>query len=194
MHYTHKALLDATVHIITLPEVLRATLYGGVAILLSPVPPTLPIASKAPCLLFHSPLYLPEERPHFNINRMLHHAVAQTSPCCIAPVALAAAAKGRRTRRGDGAPVARRQKKQTCFVIVFKRPVWFVLSARHNMEKYQQRNMMLNSNKTEECSDGQRWGLFPSDLIQSTNWASLKHKIEQQSILPCQYASGLAQT
>lgn len=118
VHYTHKALLDATVHIITLPEILRATLYGGVAILLSPVPPTLPIASKAPCLLFHSPLYLPEERPHFNINRMLHHAVAQTSPCCIAPVALAAAAKGRRTRRGDGAPVARRQKKQTCFVIV----------------------------------------------------------------------------
>lgn len=94
MHYTHKALLDATVHIITLPKVLRATLYGGVAILLSPARPpphTLPFASKAPCLLFHSLLYLPEELPHFNINRMLHHAVAQTSPCCIAPVALAAA-------------------------------------------------------------------------------------------------------
>lgn len=93
MQYTHKALLDATVHIITLPKVLRATLYGGVAILPVTGPPTLPFTSKAPCLLFHSPLYLPEELPHFNINRMLHHAVAQTSPCCIAPVALAAAAE-----------------------------------------------------------------------------------------------------
>lgn len=92
-HYAHKALLDATVQIITLPKVFRATLYGGVAILLSLVPPTLPFVSKAPCLLFHSPLYLPEELPHFNINRTLHHAVAQTSPCCIAPATLAAAAK-----------------------------------------------------------------------------------------------------
>lgn len=46
MHYTHKALQDATVHIITLPEVLRATLYGGVAILLSPVPPHFPSSLK----------------------------------------------------------------------------------------------------------------------------------------------------
>lgn len=91
VRYTHKALLVATVDTVTLPKVLRATLYGGVAILLSPVSPTLPSISKAPCLLFHSPLYLPEELPHFNINRTLHHAVAQTSPCCIAPVALAVA-------------------------------------------------------------------------------------------------------
>lgn len=46
VHYAHKALLDATVHIITLPKVLRATLYGGVAILLSPVPPQFPSSPK----------------------------------------------------------------------------------------------------------------------------------------------------
>lgn len=40
--YTHKALLDAAVHSITLPRVLRVTLYGGVAILLSSVSPTHP--------------------------------------------------------------------------------------------------------------------------------------------------------
>lgn len=34
-------LLDATAHIITLPAVLRATLYGGVVILLSSVFPSL---------------------------------------------------------------------------------------------------------------------------------------------------------
>lgn len=46
VRYTHKALLVATVHMITLPEVLRATLYGGVAILLSLVPPHFPSPLK----------------------------------------------------------------------------------------------------------------------------------------------------
>lgn len=35
--YTQKTLLDAAVHSITLPQLLRTTLYGGVAILLSSV-------------------------------------------------------------------------------------------------------------------------------------------------------------
>lgn len=119
MHYTHMALLDATIHIITLPKVLRATLYGGVAILLSLVPPTLPFVSKAPCLLFHSPLYLPEELPHFNINRTLHHAVAQTSPRCIASVALAAAAAEEEDMlRGWSA--GRRQTKANMFYYCFR--------------------------------------------------------------------------
>lgn len=38
--HPHGPLLDATAHIITLPEVLRATLYGGVVILLSSVSPS----------------------------------------------------------------------------------------------------------------------------------------------------------
>lgn len=55
---------------------------------------------------------LPQELPHFNINRMLHHAVAQTSPCCIAaevlPVAVVAAAQSMLGRR------------RLCFVFGFK--------------------------------------------------------------------------
>lgn len=139
MHYTHKTLQDATVHIITLPEVLRATLYGGVAISLSPVPPTLSFVSKAPCLLFHSPLYLPEELPHFNINRTLHHAVAQTSPCCTASVALAEAAEA----GGPAEGVGQRQntdKKANTFCDILSNDslgifLLLLLSARQNIRK-----------------------------------------------------------
>lgn len=117
--HPHGPLLDATAHIITLPGVLRATLYGGVVILLSSVsplsPPALSLRLKASCLLFHSPMCLPQELPHFNINRMLHHAVAQTCPCCIAAEVLLAVG---RSMLG---------KKVTMFwVFGFKRPPWFV--------------------------------------------------------------------
>lgn len=118
---------------------------------------------------------------------MLHHAVAQTSPCCIAPVALAAAAEV----EGDMPRGWSTGKKQTCFVIVSNGWPGLFLSGKQKMEKV--RNPMQNCNK-RKYSDGQRFSLFPSDLLQSTNWASLTHKIEQQSILSCQYASGLAQT
>lgn len=101
--YTHNSLQEATVHIITLPRVLRVAVYDGVAISAVTGHPnthtrttthehTPSVDSKAPCLLFCSPLNLPEERAHFNINRTLHHAVAQTCPCCIASVTLAAGA------------------------------------------------------------------------------------------------------
>lgn len=89
-------LLDATAHIITLPEVpkghfvWRCCHFTVISLPLSP--PALFLRLKASCLLFHSPMCLPQELPHFNINRMLHHAVAQTSPCCIAAEVSPAAA------------------------------------------------------------------------------------------------------
>lgn len=82
---------------------------------------------KASCLWFHSSLYLPQELLHFNINRMLHHSAAQTSPCYITPMAL--------LKKG-GHVVGMVQKKgkkwKLYFVMVFKFPDFFVLTGRQN--------------------------------------------------------------
>lgn len=127
---------------------------------------------KASCLLFHSSLYLPKEHPHFNINRMLHHSVAQTSPCCISPVAL-----WKEGWHVEGLEQKKREKKNGNMMLWFSN-VWtylFWLGGK-------MRACAAQGEVTEKM-----WGfgvLFsPSDLIQRTNWDSLKHKTGRRSIV-----------
>jgi len=123
----------------------------------------------------------------------------------------AAASRGGGTcRRGEGgggggwSTGSTTTKSKHVFVIVSNGLGWFVFGPeRRNMEDGRRRkkaatprNMMRTSDEEAVSSvAGQRRGFyFPSGLKQRTNWASLKHKIEQQSMRACQYASGRAQT
>lgn len=127
---------------------------------------TLPLDSKAPCLLFHSPLYLPEELPHFNINRMLHHAVAQALHC-------SAGISGGRSRYMPRTMEHRRHagKKQTCFVYSFKRAelVCFVWEVKCG-------NVATESRREEAAVCRAKMGFY-FGLIHGTARASLTHKM-----------------
>lgn len=135
---------------------------------------------------------LPQELPHFNINRMLHHAVAQTSPCCIAAEVLPAAVAAAQSMRG---------RRRLCFVFGFKngRRGLFGSGWAHVRELAD--NTILNSNvvKVEKMRfaflGNRQKKQNKKKPTHTLKVGSLSHaRRELQSIQSRRYASALAQT